>query len=70
MLERIKARPRPDGIMQCARCGCRTMVTETTSVLLKNGKKQGGTVTAKDVCAECYKRGIQSPMAPEIKPIT
>ena len=69
MLERIKARPRADGALQCPRCGCRSMVTETSGAVLKAGKKTGGTVTAKDVCAECYKRGINSPMAPEIKPI-
>lgn len=45
------------------------MVTETTGAVVKDGKKHGGTVTAKDVCAACYKRSINSPMAPEIKPI-
>ena len=70
MLERLKATDRAGGMMQCPRCGCRSMVTETSGAVLKAGKKTGGTVTAKDVCAECYKRGINSPMAPEIKPIT
>ena len=67
MVERIKAAHRIDGMCQCLRCGCRAMVTETTGAVVKNGKKQGGTVTAKDVCAACFKRGITSPMAPEIK---
>lgn len=70
MLERLKVTGRSQGLMQCPRCGCRTMVTETTGAHMNLGKKIGGTVTAKDVCAECYKRGINSPMAPEIKPIT
>lgn len=70
MVQRLKAAPKPDGMLQCNRCGSRTSITETTGVVIKSGKKQGGTVTAKDVCAECYKRGINSPMAPEIKPIT
>lgn len=69
IVERIKAAPRPDGMYQCPRCGCRSMVTETTGAVVKDGKKHGGTVTAKDVCAACFKRGINSPMAPEIKPI-
>lgn len=70
IIERIKALPRPDGIYQCPRCGCRSMVTETTGAVTKDGKKHGGKITAKDVCAECYKRGITSPMAPEIKSVT
>ena len=45
------------------------MVTETAGAFVKNGKKQGGKITAKDVCAECYKRGIHSPMMPELKSI-
>ena len=59
MMERIKAAPRPPGMYQCPRCGCRSMVTETT----------GGTITARKVCAACYKRGINFPMAPEIKKV-
>lgn len=70
IVERIKATPRPDGMCQCPRCGCRSMVTETSGAIVKNGKKQGGTITAKDVCAACYKRGIDSPMMPDIKRIT
>jgi hypothetical protein len=69
LVEKIKAIPRPDGMCQCPRCGCRAMITETTGAFVKNGKKQGGTVTAKDVCAECYKRGIHSPMMPTLKRI-
>lgn len=45
------------------------MVTETVGAVVKNGKKQGGTVTAKDVCAECFKRGTHSPMIVTIKAI-
>jgi len=68
LIERIKS-VRHDGVIQCNRCGCRSMVTETSGAIVKNGKKQGGKVTAKDVCAECYKRGIHSPMMPELKRI-
>ncbi len=69
MIERLKAVERPDGMLQCPRCGGRSMITETAGVIVKNGKKQSGTVIVKDVCTECYKRGIHSPMAPQIKPI-
>lgn len=56
--------PRPNGTLQCGRCGCRTAVTVTTGVMVRNGRKVGGTVIAKDVCDECRKRGIESPMVP------
>lgn len=37
---------------------------------LKNGRKTGGTKCDIDVCYDCNKRGISSPMLPpEIKPI-
>lgn len=66
---RIKRRARPDGMLQCNRCGCRTSLTTVTGAFVKNGRKQGGTVTDKDVCAECWKRGIFSSMLPELKEV-
>ena len=69
IVERIKATPKPDGLYQCPRCGCRSMVTETAGAVLKDGKKQGGKVIVKDACAHCYKQGINQPMVPEIKRI-
>lgn len=65
--QRLKAAPRPDGLWQCPRCGCRTSLTTENGVITKNGRKQGGTVIDKDVCSECWKQGIDSPMRPEIK---
>lgn len=56
--------------MQCNRCGSRTMLTVEAGAVILNGKKTGGTVIAKDVCAECWKRGITVPMIPELKPAT
>lgn len=69
MRERIKRRARPDGMIQCNRCGGRTIMTTVTGAFIKNGRKSGGTVTDKDVCYHCHQRGIFSQMLPELKPI-
>lgn len=67
--QRVKRMARPDGILQCNRCGCRTSLTTINGQAILHGRKTGGTVIDKDVCAECWKRGICSPMLPELKPI-
>lgn len=69
VIERVKRMARPDGLLQCNRCGGRTILTTVNGAFIKNGRKQGGTVIDKDVCAECWKRGIHSPMLPELKPV-
>ena len=61
--------PKPDGMLQCARCGCRSSITIVNGAFIKNGRKQGGTVTVKDECMSCWKRGIYSPMIRETKPV-
>jgi hypothetical protein len=45
------------------------MLTTVNGVEIKNGRKTRGTVIDKDVCADCRKRGVFSPMLPEIKPV-
>lgn len=67
--QRVKRMARPDGVLQCNRCGGRTMMTATNGVSIISGRKTGGTVLAKDVCADCYRQGIVTPMLPELKPI-
>jgi len=67
--ERVKKMRRADGILQCNRCGCRTSLTTVNGAVIKNGRKQGGKVIDQDVCAECWKRGVISPMLPELKPV-
>lgn len=66
VLERVKAIVRPDGAWQCNRCGGRTALTTENGVTTKRGRKQGGTVIDKDVCADCWKQGIDSPMRPSL----
>ena len=67
VIERVKAMPNPDGIWQCNRCGSRLVMTTESGVMTKNGRKQGGTVIDKDVCASCWKQGIDSPMRPTLE---
>ena len=64
---RIRNMPRPDGMLQCNRCGGRSTVTEVAGAFVRNGRKQGGTVLAKDQCANCWRQGIYSPMIPLLK---
>lgn len=67
--QRVKAFVRPDGMLQCNRCGGRSAVTAINGATVKNGRVQGGTVTDKLVCDECRKQGVIVPMLPELKKI-
>jgi hypothetical protein len=67
MRQRIRDMPRPDGMLQCNRCGGRSILTEVSGAFVRNGRKQGGTVIAKDQCASCWRQGIYSPMLPQVK---
>ena len=69
LVERVKAMPNPDGAWQCNRCGCRTSLTTENGVTTRNGRKQRGTIISKDVCAQCWLAGVQSPMRPQLRGI-
>lgn len=64
VIERLKSRFLPDGMLQCNRCGCRAVLTVTVGASIIDGKYHRGKVTDDRVCAECWKRGIFSPMMP------
>lgn len=66
--QRAKAAPRPDGTLQCNRCGSRTVLNTENGVVVKNGRRRAGTKIKQDVCADCDARGIYSPMQPGVKP--
>lgn len=66
---RIRRMDRPDGLLQCNRCGGRTAATIEAGAAVHNGRRARGTVIHKDICAECYKRGLIVPMIAELKPI-
>lgn len=64
--QRVKQYARPSGMLQCNRCGSRTVMTATNGVFIKNGRKTGGTIIEKDICATCYQLGVITPMMPEL----
>lgn len=65
LIERVKARHRPPGMLQCAKCGGRAVMTVVNgSWIDENGRYHRGTVTEDRVCYFCDKKGIWSPMMP------
>lgn len=52
---RVKAAPKPASMLQCNRCGSRTLIETKTGVLFVSGKPQGGTKQL--VCATCLMQG-------------
>jgi hypothetical protein len=68
--QRIRAMPRPDGMLQCNRCGSRTVLNTENGVVVKNGRRNKGTKIDTDVCADCYRRGVIVPMLSGVKPAT
>lgn len=55
VLERIKAMPRPEGMLQCPRCGGRTKLTIETGAMVVKGKLKKGAIIHRDICAVCWK---------------
>lgn len=52
---RVKRRQRPDGLLQCPKCGGRTELTARAGVFVKEGKiVNRGTIVEKHVCADCW----------------
>ena len=64
VIERIKAMPN-HGVLQCTRCGGRTVLTTTNGARIENGRYQRGTLIDDRVCSECWRRGIWVPMIPD-----
>lgn len=67
--QRVRRMARPDGMLQCNRCGCLVSLTTVNGIVVEKGRKTRGTVIEKDVCAECWRRGVIVPMLPELKQI-
>lgn len=52
---RVSKIPRPDGMLQCPRCGGRTVLTARAGVIVKDGRvAERGTLLEKDVCGDCW----------------
>ena len=70
VVQRVKAMPkRVDGIVQCNRCGGRTVMTTVNGSVVENGKYKAGTVIEDRVCYDCHLKGIFTPMVPTLKRI-
>jgi hypothetical protein len=70
VIERIKKMPRPHGILQCPRCGCRTHITVRQNGYIKDGRIIPGAVVDRHICENCYVDGRLriSMLPPEIRP--
>lgn len=65
VIERVKKMPRAPGIIQCNRCGSRSIMTVVNgSWIDSKGQYHRGTVCEDRVCYDCHKRGIWSQMIP------
>lgn len=52
---RVKRQRRPDGLLQCPKCGGRTEMTARAGVFVQDGKiTNRGTVVERHVCADCW----------------
>ena len=68
--ERVKAMPRPDGMLQCPQCGSRGTLTIRSGSRIKNGRLIPGTLIDQYICHDCYvvHRIKVSLLPPVIKP--
>lgn len=61
---RVKKTDRPDGMLQCPKCGSRTVLNTQNGVIVKDGRRRPGTKIDVDECADCWKRGLHVSMLP------
>ena len=67
VVERIKAHPRPPGILQCSKCGGRAVMTVVNGSWIDDkGRYQRGTMIEDRICYICDKKGVWSPMMPSV----
>lgn len=70
MVERVKRMDRPDGALQCPRCGGRSYLMVYSGGRIDRGRIQPGTRVAAYICETCYRcEGLEiSILPPDIKP--
>ncbi len=64
MHQRLKAMPKPEGMVQCHRCGGRTVMSTWNGSMIKDGRYKAGTVIEDKICYGCHMRGMWTPMIP------
>lgn len=62
VIERLKGMPRREGIIQCNRCGGRTVMSTWNGSMVKDGRYKAGTLIEDEVCYHCHMQGIWTPM--------
>ncbi len=65
VIERIKALPNARLLIQCNRCGSRSVLTITNGASIVAGRYKRGTVIEDRICADCHRQGIRSFMLPD-----
>lgn len=67
MIERIKQPMRQPGLIQCPKCGSRSIMTVVNSSWIDSaGKYHRGTVCEDKVCYDCHRKGIFTSMMPSL----
>lgn len=66
LVERVKAMERPEGLLQCSRCGGRQTMTIRSGDAIKAGRIVPGTVIEKCICPHCWKQGTTIDMIPPV----
>ena len=56
LIERVKAMDKPDGALQCSKCGGRQTMFLRSGDRIENGRIKAGTVIEKGICPHCWKR--------------
>ena len=66
LLQKVKSIPAPAGMLQCPKCGGRTVMTTTNGARIdENGKYKRGTICDDRVCYHCHMMGVHTSMIPE-----
>lgn len=66
LLSGIKGIKPPPGVLQCSKCGSRTVMTTTTGASIdENGRYKRGIVCDDRICYHCDKMDVWSPMMPQ-----
>lgn len=66
LLQKVKGIAPPPGVLQCAKCGGRAVMTVTNGASIDaNGRYRRGTVCHDRICYNCHIRGVYSFMLPE-----
>lgn len=67
VIERIKQPMRRPGLIQCPKCGSRSIMTVVNSSWIdEKGKYRRGTVCEDRVCYDCDRKGIFTSMMPSL----